>query len=203
MKQERFQKIEEIKKELSDFKESPLYKYRIDNNYLPVVGEGDLFAKVMFVGEAPGEKEAQTGKPFVGSAGKILDEVLKSVGIEKKEVYITNLVNDRPLRNRIPNIAEMKLYSPFLMRQIQIIKPRLIVTLGRLSTNFVLKEYNLKDKPDSMGKVHGKIFTVNSSYGKIFIIPMYHPASVLYQRDIKNILKEDMKTLKNKLKNLN
>jgi len=202
MKQNKEQKIHKIKEELLNFKRSPLYEYRTRNNYLPVVGEGNLEAEVMIVGEAPGKDEAEQGRPFVGSAGKILDEVLNKIGLERKKIYITNLVNDRPPENRTPNKEETELYSPFLMRQIRIIKPKIIVTLGRVPTDFILKEYSLSRKADSMANLHGKIFSVNSLEGKIFIIPMYHPAAVLYQPSIKYTLEDDTQTLKKKLQSM-
>jgi len=192
----RDKKIEEIKKEILNLKKSPLFEYRIKNNYSPVVGEGNLKAKVMFVGEAPGREEAEQGRPFVGSAGKILDGILNSINLSRNEVYISNLVNDRPPENRTPTQEEIEIYSPFLIRQIQIIEPKIIVSLGRPSTKFIMARYGLEYKFDNMGKIHGEVFSAKSSYGKIFIISMYHPAAALYQPDIKNVLKNDMQLLK-------
>jgi len=199
MEDNKSQRVAKIKEELLNLKSSPLFEYRLRNNYSPVLGEGVLEAEVMLVGEAPGKEEAEQGRPFVGSAGKILDEVLNKIGLEREKIYITNLVNDRPPGNRAPNKEEIELYSSFLMRQIQTIKPKIIVTLGRVSTDFILKEYNLSQETGSMAKLHGKIFTINNLLGKIFIIPMYHPAAVLYQPSIKHILEDDMQTLKEKL----
>jgi DNA polymerase len=202
MKQKKSKIVKQIKEELINFKESPLFKYRLENNYLPVLSEGNLFAKIIFIGEAPGKQEAEQGRPFVGSAGKILDEVLEKVELDREEIYITNLVNDRPPENRTPTKEEIELYSPFLMRQIQIIKPKIIVTLGRIPTDFILKEYNLEQEFNSMARIHGNIFSVNSLYGKIFIIPTYHPAAVLYNPSLKAILKKDMIMVRNKFHNL-
>src|SRR3989344_5242098 len=98
----RYKKLKKIRDELLHFKESPLYTYRTENNYHPVVGEGSHYAKIMFIGEAPGETEAKQARPFCGAAGRVLDELLHSIGLSRKTVYITNLVKDRPPDNRDP-----------------------------------------------------------------------------------------------------
>ena len=98
-KEERKELMRKIKDEVVMLKESPLYEFRIQNKNLPVIGEGSHFAKIMFIGEAPGRNEARTGRPFCGAAGKILDELLGSVGIERSEIYVTNIVKDRPPEN--------------------------------------------------------------------------------------------------------
>src|SRR3989344_4655336 len=123
--------LRQIKEEVVKLKESPLYKERIRTRMLPVIGEGNHYAQIMFVGEAPGRTEAMTGRPFSGAAGKVLDGLLKSVGIERQDVYITNVVKDRPPNNRDPLPEEISLYAPFLDRQIEIIRPKVIVALGR------------------------------------------------------------------------
>src|SRR5262245_43826429 len=109
---------EEILKKVKDdvvvLKESPLYTERLKNKYFTVIGEGSHHASIMFIGEAPGENEAKTGRPFVGRAGKLLDELLTSVGIPRAQVYITNIVKDRPPGNRDPFPDEIALYAPFL-----------------------------------------------------------------------------------------
>ena len=92
--------LKKIKDEIINLTSSPLYAYRVANKYFPVIGEGSHLAKIMFVGEAPGETEAKTGRPFCGRAGKILDELLASIGIDRKDVYVTNIVKDRPPSNR-------------------------------------------------------------------------------------------------------
>ena len=99
-KEEKFEKMKEIRGELLDFKESPLYQYRVKNKYFPVVGEGNHMARIMFIGEAPGKNEAETARPFCGRSGKLLDEMLASINLNRKDVYVTNIVKDRPPFNR-------------------------------------------------------------------------------------------------------
>src|SRR4051812_48912307 len=97
---ERREALKKIKDELLAFKESPLYTFRTENKFFPVIGEGSHFADIMFIGEAPGKNEAKQGRPFVGASGKFLNELLENVGIKREDVYITNIVKDRPPENR-------------------------------------------------------------------------------------------------------
>ena len=120
--EEKFEMMKAIRDELFHFKQSPLYEYRMQNKYYPVVGEGSHSAKVMFIGEAPGKNEAETARPFCGKSGKVLDAMLESIELNRSDVYITNIVKDRPPENRDPTPEEIKLYAPFLDRQIDIIK---------------------------------------------------------------------------------
>src|SRR3989344_7894923 len=99
-RKEKTEKMRRIKDEIVALSSSPLFGYRVNNKYYPVIGEGSHNADVMFIGEAPGEKEAKTGRPFCGAAGRVLDELLYGVGLERKEVYVTNIVKDRPPGNR-------------------------------------------------------------------------------------------------------
>jgi DNA polymerase len=184
-------------KSWAGLKKSPLYQERIKNKVFPVIGEGSHHAKIMFVGEAPGRNEAKTGRPFCGAAGKILDELLVSVGIDRKDVYITNIVKDRPPFNRDPLSEEITIYGPFLDRQIEIIQPEVIATLGRFSMDYIMKKFGLEDQLKSISQMHGKIFETKTSYGKIKIIPLYHPAVAIYNRTTKDILIKDFQTLNN------
>src|ERR1700740_3190375 len=121
--EERKSALKRIKDDVVNLTRSPLYKYRVENKNFPVIGEGSHFAKIMFVGEAPGANEAKTARPFVGAAGKFLNEMLEGVGIKREDVYITNIVKDRPPQNRDPLPDEIEAYGPFLDRQIDIIQP--------------------------------------------------------------------------------
>jgi DNA polymerase len=188
--------MEQIEGELFNFKKSPLYKYRTENNFLPVVGEGSLDAKIIFIGEAPGKKEAQTGKPFCGASGKMLDSLLESVGIKREDVYITNIVKDRPQDNRDPSQEEIKLYGPFLDKQIEIIQPKIIATLGRFSFGYIMQHFGLGDEIEPISKAHGKSYETKFLYGKVKIIPLYHPAVALYNGGMRETLKKDFKVLK-------
>ncbi|MEK7178193.1 MAG: uracil-DNA glycosylase [Patescibacteria group bacterium] len=196
----RTEQLRKIKDKIVNAKNSPLYNFRIKNKFLPVIGEGSHYAKIMFIGEAPGKNEALTGRPFCGAAGKILDELLSSIGIDRKEVYVTNIVKDRPPFNRDPLPEEIKYYGPFLDRQIEIIKPEIIATLGRFSMAYIMKKFQPKaDQPmaggESISQIHGKVFTTKISYGEIKIIPLYHPAVAVYGTS-KEILKKDFEILK-------
>ena len=122
--------MKKIKDEVLDLKNSPLYEYRTTNNFFPVIGEGNHDADIVFIGEAPGRNEAKTGRPFCGRAGDILDELLKSVELERESIYITNIVKDRPQNNRDPLPEEIEVYGPFLDRQIEMIRKELITMIN-------------------------------------------------------------------------
>jgi len=194
--EEKFEKMTEIRDELLHFKRSPLYSYRLENKYFPVVGEGSHSAEIMFVGEAPGKNEAETARPFCGKSGKVLDEMLESIQLNRSDVYITNIVKDRPPENRDPLPIEVTAYAPFLDRQINIIQPRIIATLGRFSMEYVMNHFGLKDQIAKISEVHGKEFVAKAEYGAITIIPLYHPAVALYGGSNKSTLTEDFQVLK-------
>lgn len=156
-----------------------------------VFGEGDLKASVMLIGEAPGFNEDREGRPFVGQAGKFLNEtLLKAAGLERREVYITNVVKCRPPENREPTDDEVEACFPYLNVQIQSIKPKVIVTLGNVATSTLFRRFNLK--PASIGSIHGRIFNMSTlSYGSFKIIPSYHPATALYNPKVYEVMVED------------
>lgn len=192
----RTEQLRQIKDEVLALKKSPLYNERVKNGVFPVIGEGSHQAKIMFIGEAPGKNEAATGRPFVGAAGKFLNEFLLSAEIKREDVYITNIVKDRPPFNRDPLPEEIEIYGPFLDRQIEIIQPAVIATLGRFSMDYIMRKFNLLNKLNSIGNLHGQIFEAESSYGNIKIVPLYHPAAAIYNNNLKETLKEDFKILK-------
>ena len=194
--EERKELMKKIRDEVVGLKESPLYKFRIENKNLPVIGEGSHFAKIMFIGEAPGRNEAKTGRPFCGRAGDILNELLESAGIKREEVYVTNIVKDRPPQNRDPLPEEIKIYGPFLDRQIEIIQPEIIATLGRYSMSYIMPKFDLSLELEPISKAHGKTYGAEASYGKIKIIPLYHPAVAVYNSHTKDTLKKDFEVLK-------
>lgn len=193
---DKFEEMKKIRDELLDFKKSPLYAERIENKMFPVIGEGSHDAKIMFIGEAPGKNEAKTGKPFCGASGRVLDELLAHIGLDRKTVYVTNIVKDRPTNNRDPKPEEIELYAPFLDRQIEIIQPTIIATLGRFSMEYVMKRLNLEGELDIISKMHGKAFTAKTVYGEVKIIPLYHPAVGIYNRNQLPELKKDFEVLK-------
>lgn len=174
---------------------SPLYQYRQEHKYRPVIGKGPLDAEIMFIGEAPGQREAKTGEPFVGNAGRVLNELLGSVNLSRDDVYITSLIHDRPPGNRDPNSIEIQLYSPFLIKLINIIQPRKLCTLGRIPMQFIMSYYGLGDKIRPISSIHGQAFKTVSPYGPIEIIPFFHPAYALYQNAQKQLLFKDFQVL--------
>ncbi len=188
--------MKKIKKEILELKKSPLYTERIKNKVFPVIGEGSHNAKIMFVGEAPGKNEAKTGKPFCGASGKVLDELLESIKLNRKDVYITNIVKDRPTANRDPSPDEIKIYGPFLDKQIEIIQPKVIATLGRYSAEYIMKKFDLDLKIETIGKMRGKVFEAETNFGEIKIIPLLHPAVALYNSFSREDLKKDFEILR-------
>lgn len=191
----KFESMKQIRDEIMELKDSPLYIERVENGYFPVIGAGSHDADIVFIGEAPGKNEAKTGRPFCGASGRILDELLSHIKMKREDIYITNIVKDRPTSNRDPKPEEIKLYAPFLDRQIEIIKPKVIVTLGRFSMEYIMKKFNLEKELDVISKIHGKVFETETSFGKIKIIPLYHPAVAIYSRTQLPQLKQDFEQL--------
>ncbi len=193
------QKTEEMKKirdKVLDLKESALYDYRIQNGYFPVIGEGSHDAEIMFVGEAPGKNEAERARPFCGASGRVLDELLDSIDIRRDDVYITNIVKDRPPENRDPLPNEIEIYAPFLDEQIEIIEPKIIATLGRFSMEYIMKRYGLLNEVGAISKIHGSVFDTKIGSREVKVVPLYHPAMALYKGDTKKILLEDFKIIR-------
>ncbi len=187
--------MDEISKEILELKSSPLYEYRQSNSYFSVIGEGSLSSKIFFIGEAPGKTEAETSKPFCGRSGKFLDEMLASVGLKREKVYITSVVKDRPQDNRDPTQKEIEIYGPYLDRQLEIIKPKIIVLLGRISMKYIFENAGIGNQLEPISKAHGKIYEGKLSYGKVKLIPMYHPAAALYNPKMKSVLMDDFKKM--------
>jgi len=174
-----------------------LADYRRQEGNFAVLGEGSHDADIMFIGEAPGKNEAKTGRPFCGAAGKILDDLLESIHTPRESVYITNIVKDRPPNNRDPLPSEIELYAPFLDRQIDIIRPNIIATLGRFAMEYIMRKFDLTFEIEPISTAHGKKYEAKASYGTVMIAPLYHPAAAIYNQSLKDTLKEDFKILKN------
>lgn len=193
------QELKKIKEEVINCRKCSLYKSR----HLPVIGEGNHQAKIIFCGEAPGVQENKTGRPFCGAAGKVLDELLASVAIKREDVYVTNLLKDRPPANRDPQKEEIESCVPYLERQIEIIKPEVICPLGRFAMEFLMEKFGLKDKIEPISKIHGKIFETQTLFQigtvpikkGLSLIPLYHPAVATYNPNMKETLKKDFKVL--------
>ena len=192
----RTERLRAIRDEIVSLTESPLYAYREANDYFPVIGQGDHYADIMFIGEAPGKNEAETGRPFCGASGRVLDELLKSIDLERQQVYVTNIVKDRPPNNRDPLKAEIDLYAPFLLRQIDIIRPRVIATLGRFSMEFILKRFRSPAAGQKISQLHGHVIRVQTSYGQTAVLPLFHPAAALYNPNQRTTLEDDFRVLK-------
>ncbi|MCW3141972.1 MAG: type-4 uracil-DNA glycosylase [Methanophagales archaeon] len=181
--------METIEEEIKECRRCELWKTRTN----PVAGEGSLTAEVMFVGEAPGYYEDLKGRPFVGKAGKVLDELLDSVGLERSEVYIANVLKCRPPGNRNPTLGEIKACTPYLDAQMEIIAPAVIATLGNFSLVYIFDKFGLN--ADKISKIHGKVFTVRTIAGIKKVVPLYHPAVATYNPGMKEVLVDDFKVL--------
>ena len=184
------EEISKIREQVESCRKCELWETRKN----PVPGEGPLQPKVMFIGEAPGFNEDLQGKPFVGRGGEILDEMLRLIGLKREEVFVGNILKCRPPNNRDPEPLEIKACTPYLDRQIALIKPKIMVTLGNFATSYILEKFGLK--PESIGKVHGKFSKISNLMLTTKIIPMYHPAVALRNPQLKSILREDFKVLK-------
>jgi len=158
----------------------------------PVPGEGDPEAKIMFVGEAPGAQEDQQGRPFVGASGKFLAEMLESIGLNRDDVFITNIVKYRPPANRDPSPEEIRDCLPYLLEQIAVIDPKLIVFLGRHAMNVFLPELKISA---CHGQAVKRSYTHAGDRREQVFLPLYHPAAALYNGSMRATLLEDFATI--------
>jgi len=188
------EKLKQIRDEVLDMADCSLADIRRESGMKPVIGEGDHDADIVFVGEAPGQNEAIYGRPFCGRAGNLLDELLQSINMERKSIYITNILKDRPPENRDPQPEEIALYGPFLDRQLEIIEPKVIATLGRFAMSYILKHDGLDSKM-GITQAHGQIYKLQSLTDNLSIVPLYHPAAAIYRQQLKDTLFEDFKVL--------
>ncbi len=165
-----------------------------DNAKNLVFGKGNPKADILFIGEAPGAKEDELGIPFVGASGKELDKLLQTIELSIEDVYIANILKYRPPSNRDPTTEEIENHTPYLLNQIDIIKPKVICTLGNYSTKFVLANFEVSKMKEIPGitKLHGKIKQIRN-YN---VFPIYHPAAMLYNPKLREVLKEDFLKLK-------
>ncbi len=189
--------MEETPEELKLLKDTEICK----NCKNIVFGKGNPEAEILFVGEAPGKNEDEQGLPFVGAAGKNLDKLLEKVGLSLEDIYVTNILKCRPPMNRDPLPEEVKMHTPYLVRQIKEIKPRIICSLGNHATKFFLAEGDLdriKNQP-GITSVHGKVREI-SFYGlKIKLIPLFHPAAIIYNQSLRKLWEQDMEVVKTEL----
>lgn len=187
--------LERLNSDMKDFfnqyfeKETPL-----------VYGDGLSDTKIVLIGEAPGKNEVEQGKPFVGQAGKNLQEFMGILGLERKDIYITNVVKFRPYRindgsgrasNRPPTKEEIKVSKPFVKNEIEILEPNLIVSLGNVPLKCLTD-----DDSATIGEYHGKPIKINFTEKPIILFPLYHPASIIYRAELKSVYLEDLHKLK-------
>ncbi|MGB3008958.1 MAG: uracil-DNA glycosylase [Candidatus Saccharimonadales bacterium] len=149
-----------------------------------VMGGGNPDADIVFIGEAPGKKEDEQGLPFVGASGRFLNEMLAAAGMNRDDVYITNIVKYRPPNNRDPSEQEKREFWPYLMRQLEIINPRVVITLGRHSGMCFIPDLVIS-------RDHGRARTVKYHDYEFLVIPLYHPAAALYNGSMRQVLIDD------------
>ena len=171
---ERQKRIEQLRKKIAACTRCDLHKTRTNT----VPGEGSLAARIMFIGEAPGNNEDLQGKPFVGRAGNVLDVLLKSVGLIRDDIYICNILKCRPPGNRNPLATEIHACVGSLDLQIKIINPSIIATLGNFATTYIFEKFGIP--PAKIGSVAGKMIEVETPFGPKKIVPLFHPAVATY-----------------------
>jgi uracil-DNA glycosylase family 4 len=159
-----------------------------------VPGEGPVPSRIFLVGEAPGKREDELGRPFVGRAGSILEELLYSIGLSRKEVYITSINKCRPPENRDPMDDEIAACHPYLERQIDLLKPQVIVPMGRFAAREICRTFGLEER--KISDIHGKVLNARAGYGKVLVLPVYHPAVVTHNPNLRPELTADFQQLK-------
>lgn len=180
--------LDKIKQQILDDKVCP--ELAVQATQL-VFGDGSPDAKLVFIGEAPGKKEDLTGRPFVGAAGKFLNEMLMSVGLERSDVYITNIVKYRPPNNRDPLPDEKKAFLPYLQAQLEVIQPVVVATLGRHSLNCFLPDAQISNVHGHPMRIRLKFKNGDSEGFPIVILPLFHPAAALYNGSMRATLMDD------------
>jgi len=153
-----------------------------------VMGDGNLDAEIVFIGEAPGKKEDLEGLPFIGASGRFLNEMLAAAGMERKDVYITNIVKYRPPNNRDPSPDEKAAFLPYLIKQLEIINPKVVITLGRHSMEYFLPKMKI-------GEIHGQPQQIQFGDHAIVLMPLFHPAAALYNGSLRQTLIDDFLTV--------
>lgn len=193
--QEKIAALEALTKEMNTPEKCPLFK--VAKSVVP--GEGNVDTSVMFIGEAPGKNEDEQGRPFVGAAGKLLEQLIESINLKRSDVYIANIIKHRPPGNRDPLPNEIAAYAPWLKEQIKIINPPLIVTLGRFSMDYLL------GAGFSITKIHGQPKRLpdlptgqagggQGANGRV-VMPLHHPAAALYRGDLRPVLAADFQKI--------
>ena len=177
--------LEELRREVEACVRCPLHATRTR----AVFGDGDYASELMFVGEAPGYHEDQQGRPFVGAAGKLLEELLASIGLTRQQVFIANVLKSRPPNNRDPRPEEVEACQPYLWRQIELIRPKVICTLGNHATKLISGDQT------GITRVHGKPRRTEIGGVELYLYPIFHPAAALYTPAMMATLREDVARL--------
>lgn len=167
-----------------------------------VVGDGNEKAKIIFIGEAPGRREDEQGLPFVGAAGKNLDKLLAKVGLDrKKDIYIANILKCRPPENRNPSDEEIRLHTPWLLKQIREMKPEVVCSLGNYATKFFLAGCDVAKMKEQKGitELHGKAQMIEIDGLKIKLIPLFHPAAIIYNQRLLPLWEADLEIVKKEI----
>ena len=185
--------LDAIAQQILNCRKCPLHKTRKN----PVPGEGNPQAKIMFIGEAPGYWEDVKGKPFVGAAGKFLDTLIAILNLSRKDIFITNVLKCRPPKNREPSPNEVQQCTPYLDKQIRIIQPKFIITLGNYSTGYILSKAGLPF--NGITQAHGKFYETTILDLHVTVFPTFHPAAGLYSGRYKKLLQQDFQLLKKEI----
>lgn len=178
-----------LKEQVENCKKCELWKGRNK----PVFGEGPDDAKIMLIGLGPGYNEDQQGQPFVGAAGKLLDKLLALAGLKREEVYIANVIKSYLPDNK-PKIEQIAACTPYLDKQVEIIKPKTIVLLGNVAVKYIFEKFKLPKAP--MRDIHVKPFSLATLFLKTKVIPMYHPAAALRNPGLRSTIEEDWEKIK-------
>jgi uracil-DNA glycosylase len=181
--------LDELSREIHTCRRCPLW----ENTHQAVPGEGNPSATVFFIGEAPGEKEDLTGRPFVGRAGSLLNALITGAGLSREEAFIGNIVKHRPPGNRDPRTGEIAVCSPYLDRQIQVIRPQILVPLGRHSSRYILSKTGTSF--EKITDIRGTIIQARIWDIPIRIVPTLHPAAALYSPRYRKALEDDFRTI--------
>lgn len=185
--------LRDVRDDVIQCRQCELYKTRTN----PVIGSGDHNADVMFVGEAPGEQEDKLAVPFVGAAGKVLDKMLASIDLKREDVYICNTIKCRPPGNADPTEEQKESCSPYLVRQIEAVQPKIIVCLGNHAAKSILTLFGHADEIEPISKMHGKLFEgdPNIIVAGAKIMPIFHPAAMLHNPNVGLELRKDFKSI--------
>ena len=169
-----------------------------------VFGEGNPHAEILFVGEAPGANEDEQSKPFVGAAGKNLDKYLAKVGLNREEVFIANVIKCRPPENRNPSANEIKKCTPWLYEQIRQINPKVICPMGNFAAKYILSGCDTEKMANIQGisYLHGKVVEMEIHGEKRTVIPLYHPAALIYNRHLEPEMEKDLEFIKGEIKKI-